>query len=163
MSEPKRPAPSLAFRWCRQRGDPIDYKWVVVPVIPRDDGTEWIPAGFLGSRHHEADEPGIEWGERIPDSPRLAAMKLVCAADPRKGWEWAEVLKDRTNICRFCGCKSPNHTASCPWPRAQEPAPVEQPGPDCPGCGDPDWQPFVRCPHCGYLNPDPASAVLPDA
>jgi len=58
------------------------------------------------------------WGERIPDNPRLKAMKRMAEMDPTIG--------RYEGHCPFClaDVKDGNpedHYPDCPWRRAQEP------------------------------------------
>ena len=62
----------------------------------------------------DAYQMGGTWGERIPDSPTLKAMREVVAIDPH----------DNGDCCPLCHCWStddPPHDPDCPWLRAQDP------------------------------------------
>ena len=62
-----------------------------------------------------------EWGERLPSSDRLKAMREMAACDP-------SFDNETTDECLFCGgTANPDeppyaieHAADCPWLRSQE-------------------------------------------
>lgn len=87
------------------------------------DGTQWRTVKDC------AEALGWEWGERIPDSPTLTAMREMAACDP-------SFDNETTDECLFCGgTANPDeppyaieHTADCAWLRAQEKSNAESPG-----------------------------------
>lgn len=81
-----------------------------------------------------------EWGERLPDSPTLKAMRLVLSTIEARDDSPRTSGCGKPARCIFCastqiptgtGCSSSyvlEHAADCPWLRAQEKADAESPG-----------------------------------
>ena len=92
-------------------------------VVRDAQGHLHIGAPTCGSPH--PDRAAGTWGERIPDSPTLEAMRQVVRRDPM---HTCNVTGAR--LCYYCGGNqgpdAPNperrdHAHDCPWRRAQEP------------------------------------------
>ena len=99
-----------------------------------DDGKPCSADLSDGQKDLGADEDYGEWGERIPDSPRLKAMKELAAIDH----VYCDGSDYERNHCLACGAEDEwchvrtqpagrkvfgwklTHTPHCPWPRAQE-------------------------------------------
>jgi len=98
------------------------------------DGTQWRTVKDC------AEALGWVWGERIPDSPTLKAMRLVLSTIEARDDSPRTSGCGKPARCIFCastqiptgtGCSSSyvlEHAADCPWLRAQEKADAESPG-----------------------------------
>jgi len=107
-------------RWCsfpRHSQVEIVDKAVEAGRLERVSETIWL-LSISGGDTLEADAyPEATWGERIPDNPRLKAMKRMAEMDPTIG--------RYEGHCPFClaDVKDGNpedHYPDCPWRRAQE-------------------------------------------
>ena len=81
-------------------------------VVRDAQGHLHIGAPTCGSPH--PGRAGGTWGERIPSSDQIKAMREVVAIDPH----------DNGDCCPLCHCWStddPPHDPTCPWIRAQDP------------------------------------------
>ena len=92
-------------------------------VVRDAQGHLHIGAPTCGSPH--PDRAAGTWGERIPDSPTIQAMRQVVRRDPM---HTCNVTGAR--LCYYCGgnqgpdATNPerrDHAHDCPWRRAQEP------------------------------------------
>ena len=73
------------------------------------DGTQWRTVKDFATH-------GWEWGEAIPDSPTLKAMREVVARDP------SAYDEDGKRYCRYCDTMLDeyDHLDKCVWQRSQE-------------------------------------------